>query len=259
MNKRERKHTGKSFCGRKRQKNLLQTPHVRKRSFHTERMLPLVHRRISLCAFQRGSLTLETALVLPLLLYAVMALLYIYTFTGVQAVEYQKLMERAKLLAVTVGQGYGEDPYIRLSAPVSARLPFPGGVIGGRLCVQRVTVRAWTGYTGETFRNGASGEMVYLTPEGTVCHRSRDCTYLRLSVRTLPVVEVEEARNHSGGRYDPCEYCVTASGTGAAVYITDYGTSYHSRRECQGLKRTVMSVPWSEAGGLPLCSRCGGS
>lgn len=216
-------------------------------------------RRVFLYAFPKGSLTLETALVLPLLLCAVTAMLYLFVFTAKQAEDYRTLADRAELLAVTAGQSYVQEPYICLYEPSAPALPF-AEIFGKReAVVQRAIVRAWVGYTGEGFWKDASEQVVYITPEGSVCHRSRDCTYLRLSVQSLSAAALETARNHSGGKYTPCEYCVKNAGAASLVYITDYGNSYHNSSGCQGLKRTVMAVPWSEAKGRPFCSRCGGS
>lgn len=99
--------------------------------------------------------------------------------------------------------------------------------------------------------------MVYLTPNGEVCHSDRDCTYLQLSVRQISVGELSSARNDSGGIYDACEYCGKGTALGT-VYVTDYGSSYHRLRTCPGLKRTIMAVPYSETAGKRFCSRCGG-
>ena len=87
-----------SFCSRIKIKNNLQIPRRRKMLFGSVR----TGRRASLGAPLRGSMTLETAFVLPFLLCAVTALLYLFVFTSVQAKESLQLVERAKLLAVTV-------------------------------------------------------------------------------------------------------------------------------------------------------------
>lgn len=255
MNKEERRRTGKPFCPMKTRIFSLQTPH--------RRNLYLVNiqtdRRVSLCGLRKGSLTLESALVLPILLCAITALLYLFAFTSAQARAYRTLNERAQVLAVTVGQAAEEDPYIRLYDYQTARLPFSSLFSGWRPVILRTSVRAWVGYTGESFGETAREEMVYVTPDGQVYHRKRDCSYLNLTVKILPFSGLESARNQSGGKYYPCEYCIKGSGPGVTVYITDHGTSYHSTRDCQGLKRTVMAIPYSEAAGMRCCSRCGGA
>jgi len=245
MNSRIREHIQKPFC--KEAFNSLRTPHKMD-----------LDRRVSVCAFRRGSLTLEAALLLPFFLCAVTALLYLYTFTAVQARSERKLMERAQMAAVTAGQSMRSDPYIKLHTVNRASMPFSWLAFGNQAVGQSVEVRAWVGYTGEHLEDGAKEEMVYMTPEGSVYHRSGECTYLFLSIRAIAASGLEDARNLSGGRYAPCEYCVGNRHLPAAVYITDYGTSYHLKRDCQGLKRTVMLIPVSQTGGVPSCSRCGG-
>lgn len=248
MSNRRKRYTGMPSSHRVNKKISLQIPQKK-----------MVFRRVSLCFFQRGSLTLETAIVLPMVLCAITALLYLFTFTTIQAEAYRRQTERAEVLAITVGQEQLEDPYISLSFPQVWQLPFSDLFPERKLLVHQTVVRAWVGYTGESFQKGDSEELVYLTPEGEVCHRSQDCSYLRLSICRISYAEVEKERNCSGERYAACEYCMKSSDKCKMVYITDYGNRYHSNQQCQGLKRTIMAVPWSEAGGRPLCSRCGGS
>lgn len=232
-----------SFCNRKKFINQLQI--LRRQD----------GRRTSLCALSRGSMTLEAALALPLLLCVITALLYLFAFTAIQAKESQKLMERAKLLAVTAGEI--DDPYIRLHGADLVTPPFSNLFFKGKVVFRRAVVRAWVGYTKENFETGDLEEMVYITPEGEVCHKSMDCTHLKLSVRSVPWEAVETKRNLSGGKYYACEYCIKKGWSGSKVYLTDYGNSYHSNSDCRGLKRTVMAVPYSQAGGRRMCSRCG--
>lgn len=256
MNKPERRRTGRLFCLAGRYS--LQIPHKKKIQKVPNILFSAVGRRVSLCASLKGSLTLEAALVLPLLLCSVTALLYLFAFTGTQARSYRTLTERAQTLAVTAGGSLTGKPYITLYDYQTAKLPF-FYIFGGRKqAVQRVVARAWVGYTGETFSENTEEQMVYITPEGEVYHRSRDCTYLLLTVRSISAAQLSQERNQSGGKYAPCEYCVKNIPPGGNIYVTDYGTSYHKRRDCQGLKRTVMMVPYSEVAGMPCCSRCGG-
>ena len=215
-------------------------------------------RRASLCAFGKGSMTVEASLVLPFLLCAVTALLYLFSFTSVQAKESRKLTERAELLAVTAGQAYASDPYIRLYDADLVSLPFSALFVGRKPVTRKVVVRAWVGYTGESFQNHAGETIVYITPTGSVYHKSRDCTYLRFSIRQVASGDLSGERNQSGSRYTPCIYCIRRGWAGGTAYITDHGTSYHSSMGCQGLKRTVTAIPLSEAKGRDACSRCGG-
>lgn len=245
-----------SFCNREtyRSVNILQIPRTRTVWFLDTR----TGRRASLGALKKGSMTVEASLLLPFLLCAVTALLYLFAFTSVQARESRELTERAELLAVTAGQTCQSDPYIRLYDADLVSLPFPALSFGRRLAAREAVVRAWVGYTGESFQNQAGETIVYITPTGSVYHKSRDCTYLRLSIRQTDAGSVSEERNQSGSRYTPCIYCIRRDRPQGTVYITDHGTSYHSSTGCQGLKRTVTAIPLSEVGGRRVCSRCKG-
>ena len=233
----------------------LQTPHAWKQ-VHSNTFLS---GRASRCTLRKASFTLETALALSVFLFAVTALLYLFAFSALQAKNYRKLAEKAEILAAAAGECTGQSPYITLYDYETAKLPYTAVGFGSRGTVQKVTVRSWVGYTGESFQAGGKEELVYRTPEGEVYHRSRDCTYLRLTIRSVTSAELSGLRNESGGKYMPCEYCVRKQQAGMLVYITDYGSSYHNKNTCQGLKRTIMAVPLSQVGGLRGCSRCGGS
>jgi len=119
---------------------------------------------------------------------------------------------------------------------------------------------AWTGYDYDR-PIGVSGsidqEMVYMTEWGEVYHRSLDCTHLKLSVTPIHKSDVGKKRNEAGARYYPCEYCGLKENSGT-VYITNFGNRYHTTTSCQGLKRTIYTVPISEVGATPPCTKCGG-
>lgn len=253
MSKQKERHGGRLFCRCEKYKKGVQT------SRRLWRLQKVVSRRVCPCAFQRGSLTLETSIVLPFLLCAVTAMLYVFVMTGFQAEKYRTLTQQAQSLAVTVGQGVDEgDPYTRLYAYDQVTLPFAAFSFGSRSVVQRVVVRDWVGYTGESF-SGDGEIFVYITPKGEVYHRSRDCRYLNVSIQSIAAGQLDAARNWDGSRYTACVYCVKKEKPGAMVYITNYGTNYHNRKTCRGLKRTVMAIPYSQTGGMRCCQGCGGS
>lgn len=128
----------------------------------------------------------------------------------------------------------------------------------GFLMSQRYYGRAWTGYdvVGSASDGTAEDPMVYITKTGTVYHLDRNCTYLNPKIEAVPSEAVSSRRNASGGKYTPCGSCGAAGG-GSEVYITDYGSSYHKRLDCPGLKRTIYTVPLSEVGARGRCSKCG--
>lgn len=118
--------------------------------------------------------------------------------------------------------------------------------------------RAWTGYDVESGISDFTKEdpMVYITETGTVYHTNRGCTYLNPSVEAVPMTAIDGSRNQSGGKYYPCEICGRKSVT-ESVYVTGQGNSYHTSIMCSGLKRTIYTIPLSEAGGRRKCSKCG--
>lgn len=137
------------------------------------------------------------------------------------------------------------------------RVSPPVAVIGfsPRVMYNRVRTRAWTGY--DNTRRGAGDseeEIVYITPEGTVYHHSRECSYLKLSIVAVDRSFLDTQRNQSGEKYYPCNECGAACGS--TVYITSHGNRYHATLGCSGLKRTVMAVPISQTGGRGACSKC---
>ena len=247
MNKKGRRHAGKPCPGTPQKKKRLQTPH-NVRCGAGRRAFP--H------ASCRGSLTLETALALPFLLCAAAALLGIFSFTAAEGKRARSLMERAQLLAVTAGAPEA-DPYIRLYDYGRAELPYSALGFEGRGTVRKAVVRAWIGYTGEGGYGNGEEIFVYITPEGTVYHKNRDCSYLKLSIRSIRAENLEEARNSSGSRYNPCGTCAERGSPAGTVYVTDYGDRYHNSRSCSGLKRTVMMAPLREVHGKRACSKCG--
>ncbi|MCM1183078.1 MAG: hypothetical protein NC337_06875 [Roseburia sp.] len=125
-----------------------------------------------------------------------------------------------------------------------------------RYLYNRIRTRAWTGYDNAgAAADGMDGEeLVYITPEGTVYHRSRGCTYLRLSIVAVDIASLETMRSDNGEIYYPCEGC--GADCGSTVFVTSYGNRYHSTLQCGGIKRTVLEVRISEAGGRGACSRC---
>ena len=99
---------------------------------------------------------------------------------------------------------------------------------------------------------------VYVAENGTVFHRSQDCTYLKITVRPVTAEQLPRERNSSGGKYYPCEYCGDAPGS--IYYIAEYGDRYHKTVACRALRRSVTEITEEEAleKGLRACSKCGG-
>ena len=117
---------------------------------------------------------------------------------------------------------------------------------------------AWTGYD---ISNGLTTEdrreeMVYVTEHGEVYHRDVDCVHLKISVESVDMKKLTHLRNKDGKKYYSCEYCGSGAVAGN-VFITGYGTRYHTSVSCPALKRKIYTIPISEAVGKRPCSACG--
>ncbi|MBR5420496.1 MAG: hypothetical protein IK115_05040 [Lachnospiraceae bacterium] len=205
----------------------------------------------------RGSLTLEAALVLPLYLFFFLALLSgleMLRHNAANDYDVSRTVKKLAVYAAATGPDIIELPKQESYAPRGNAFGIPS---------QRLLsvgyAHAWTGYQLGSGAGGGgdSGErMVYITETGTVYHLTRSCTHLKLSITAVSREALATARNGGGGRYRPCEIC--GGGNGGTVFITNEGDRYHSSLGCSGLKRTIYEIPISQVGGRRCCSRCGG-
>ncbi len=143
-----------------------------------------------------------------------------------------------------------EDEIIYLTARYKIKIPF--------LEILRATVQVYQGtahriWTGRALPEAEEEQLVYVTENGTVYHTHLSCGSLSLGIKETTLKKVGQARNTSGGKYYPCEYC--GDGTGDKVYITTYGDRYHFDRNCSRLKRSITSIPNSQVGDKTLCKR----
>ena len=147
------------------------------------------------------------------------------------------------------------DSGIVLCADFRVRPTVPFFLPEGLKLSARTAGRAWTGYGNrQSDEADTEEEMVFVTETGAVYHRTDACTYLRLSAREVYAMAVPSLRNLSGAKYYACEVC--SPGAERKVWITDEGNRYH-RKDCSALKRTVRSIPLSEAvTKYRPCSRC---
>ena len=144
--------------------------------------------------------------------------------------------------------------YILLQADYRIRLPIG---LFGRIdfpVTQRVKCRKWTGASDDD--GGEEESFVYITPTGTAYHSTKECRYLRLSIRQIPYNQAENRRSENGSRYYACNRCMKNENPYSMVYITSYGNRYHGKIDCSGLKRTIFAVRLSEVGTRHACSGC---
>ena len=144
------------------------------------------------------------------------------------------------------------DNWITLTVSYHVRVPFP---IIGRFTwkfTQQAKAHRWTGYEPE--EDSYEDLSVYVTPYGTAYHLSKACPYLCPSIRAVPKPAVSGERSDDGSRYRACERCgFFHSGY---VFVTDYGSVYHTSLSCSGLKRTISQVKIRDASGYHACPKC---
>lgn len=235
----------------------------------------------------RGSYTLEAAVVVPLAAVFLMTILFLFRVLQVQT-ELQQSISLAGRRGAVAGKelslGVAEasfrlslldaenvNAYVKngtlgvstlgsevdgeyLKLRAACRIKIPVNLFGLkdiRLLVGSRN-RIWSGHT-----EGEQEEaIVYYTPTGTVYHVTKSCPYLDLSIHSADFDELGGLRNLEGHRYYPCRDCVRGELSSEEVFITDYGTAYHARLSCSGLKRTILEIPLSEVGNRPPCSKC---
>lgn len=244
---------------------------------------------------KKGSITIETAMILPIFFLGIVCLLYMMEVMVIRtsirsAMQYaaKQVIEEAYLKPViTVAELEEEIRYaigsermdrsiirggshgiscdgsgmsvvtgiLEVQVQYEVKLPFPAIASSAVAMKESLRAKGWTGYT-RTGWKSESEEMVYITENGMVYHRNPSCNYLDLSIQTVSSENLNTLRNKNQGIYHACERC--ASGViKENVYVTDYGDRYHNSLSCSSLKRTVYSVPVSEAVGKGVCVKCG--
>lgn len=150
-----------------------------------------------------------------------------------------------------------EDECIDLIASYHVNPAFRLMGYSGFIMCNRTRTRAWTGYDNAGTASGGNEEqLVYITPHGSAYHLTKNCSYLRLSIRGVDKSMIDEIRNKDGSIYYSCEHC--GNGDSNRVFVTDYGNRYHTTLECSSLKRTIYLVPISQVDGRGACSKCSG-
>ena len=245
---------------------------------------------IILKAYKKGSLTIEAAMILPLFMSGMLALVSIlFMYLAGQRMQ-ALLINTAEELAVRCSDGHNEalsdirDEYAK-SIPAEDLRFIRDGSDGIdmtasnlddseyiELCVRcefvplsgffdmitvpygrRCLAHIWCGYENGYFPDE---EYVYITNDSEVYHSDRECSHIRLTVKQTTPDRLGSLRNDNGSRYRPCEIC-HARPSDATLYITPEGDRYHNSITCSGLKRTVYTIKKSETGGRRPCSRCG--
>lgn len=230
----------------------------------------------------KASLTVEGAMVLPIFLLAMTALLFLMR-------GYHAHLDQKCLLDQTVNRAVQRRKLNNAFGTVSLQAEHWAGVGGqkgkGILLptfgakkkdIDYTAISRFQGFPNPLFRdsfflrsrsrikcwegdreeNAAREEFVYVTATGRVYHESLNCPYLKPSTRGIDATGLNRVRNSGGGRYGSCAFCMKGNRPSGIVYITDYGTAFHRTVNCPGLRREVRRIPRKKAGNRRGCSKC---
>ena len=248
--------------------------------------------RASFCTCEKGSYTLEAAVVIPLISAYLVTILFFFTildiqckvdealiFAGRKAAVESSIVESEELIFLSaqayvlyalkedeIIQKYVEhgslgihlwkseiqDETIILRAEYVVKLQFTFGSIGELKLSSQNMFRKWIG--DGTIEE--QGEYVYVTLYGEVYHKDLTCRSINLSVKSTTLEKVFYLRGKNGQKYKECTRCTWEDSTKERVYYTDYGEWYHKNIACSAIKRTVEKIQMEEIGNRRPCSFC---
>ncbi len=175
---------------------------------------------------------------------------------GQEALEHSVLTEGAAGISFEESSLLREHHRLRLVVSYQIRLPITLFGWGDITLRQQCYRYALMGDKEPDRQVEHTEELVYVTKNRQVYHRTLSCSYLNLSIRSVSMSQVADLRNASGGKYDPCERC-EPTGWEDVVYLTEDGDRFHDEWDCAGLRRHITSLPIHEVEDLRPCSRCG--
>lgn len=252
-------------------------------------------RVFSLSCKKRAVLTIETAIILPVFLCAMLLLTSISSIYYVRMKIEATINEEIKHIAMEKHFGNSVSVSIfetRVCDRLGEKLVSSGIIRDGRngldfeesdltgteivtVCVKynvklpfditglcnipfrsEKIIHTWTGYDKGLAGLDDYSDYVYMTENGTVYHTTRECSHIRLHINSVNGNDIRKLRNENGAKYKRCIYCKPKLSDGK-LYITTDGDRYHNTLSCSGLKRTVIRVRKSKLKGIQPCSRCG--
>lgn len=232
----------------------------------------------------RGSMTVEAALIVPIMIFVLYALVMISQLFIVNAQIANGTAQTARYLAKhateqdvlnhivlrTKFHGFVNQNRLWLVDGkeggilfVKSKLPNENEeieVVANYQCTIKVPLlgkfrfpmetrsvqKAFVGYDPD--HNAGSEETVYVAESGSVYHTNPACSHI-----TITMMTEQEAR--AMPQVQECKHCKNDAVTGS--YVTVYGNCMHKNPNCSGLKRTVHVAKKDEVH-LPICQRCQG-
>lgn len=253
----------------------------------------ILSQETSFCTYRKGSLTVEAAVILPLMMGFFVLILFLFRVLFVQAAIDEALLIVGRGVAVE-SCFMDSDTALYISAEallktalledVDVERYVVGGVLGvsligsdfsgkdieltanylvkfpiqlfGESGIWLTSQNYFGKWVGDLYTDTGEEEWVYITETGTVYHKDTSCRSLDLSIQEGILAEMSELRGSNGQRYYACDRCVNTLEDNTPVYYTDYGRLYHESLECSALKRTILRVLLSQVGERPPCSFC---
>lgn len=210
---------------------------------------------------KEGSLTVEASLVVPLFILCIVTLIGIVVWFQKAEVIQLRLSETARIVSIggyikdknvdAQNENENDDIVLKMPYVMSSTIMIPR--VLKPILMQQCVTRKFIGV--DKLEDGDEDEIVYMTPNGSVAHKSSGCTYIKSSLISVEGNSIGSRRNTSGGKYYPCRKCVKEEQN--MYYVTEYGTRYHADLACSVIARNAYPIKLSVLKKVKMCSKCG--
>lgn len=268
--------------------NIIRSPH--KRTCFISNLI----QRASFCTCQKGSYTLEAAVVIPLLAAYLVTILSFFSILEIQCEVDEALLYAGRktavessivdseealflsaeayllyalrentlienqvkhgALGITLWRSEFDGKDILLQAEYVVKLPISFLGIGEIELSSQNYFRKWTGNKSKK----EAGNYVYVALHGEVYHADLSCRAINLSVQATSIESISFLRGKNGQKYYECTRCEWKDTKRERVYYTDYGSLYHKNIACSAIKRTVEKIKIDEVKDRRPCGFCYG-
>lgn len=241
----------------------------------------------------KGSITLESSLVLPFFLFAMLSLISVMDIMRIKGCMDVAVAEIGNEIAIESYGEYIDDMFMTLQIKSKLCTFLKENLsekdfnkVSESITVTELThiqdknimsfkvnyklrpdstmpgitaVKLTAGYYGHKWLGyeggGTTEPMVFLSKEASVYHLSKECKYLNVTILEISYSNLEKYRNNSRKKYKACHFCNNESNL-KKIYITPEGDNYHTVKNCIGLKRFIYTVPLSTVKDKRICTGC---
>ena len=211
-------------------------------------------KRISWCApwRGRGSMTVEAALVFPLFLFGLTALLYLLVLLRVETEVGRALTDAGRELAQNASLSKEAESSLLAAAE------------GKHKVKEYLSARPGV----EIIKDGADGISLlgssWNTGDSVLTLRASYQAVLPPGISWFHPIRITQTKTVRGWTGFGERQAFSGEQGEKVVYVTDYGTVYHGRLNCGHLKLSIQQAAFSEVGGLrngsggkyAPCERC---